>query len=250
MNRITISSNKGIVIGLTIISFWAASLIFLLSTNFAKMPLIGIVAAMLLQTFLYAGLFITAHDAMHGLVAPKRKRLNKVIGTLCVILYALFSFKRLRIEHHKHHAHPGSEDDPDFHDGEHRGLWAWYFHFMKTYVTWRQIAGMAIAFNIMQHLFKISQLNLVLFWVAPVLLSTLQLFYFGTYLPHREPAGGYDNPHRAKSNEFSVIWSFLTCYHFGYHWEHHEYPQVPWWKLPAMRREIYIQQIKIRQRIN
>ncbi|MCI0691246.1 fatty acid desaturase [candidate division KSB1 bacterium] len=228
--------NKGIVIGLTIILFWAAGLIFLLSLNIARTPLFGIVSAVLLQTLLYTGLFITAHDAMHELVAPKRKRLNNFIGTLCVILYALFSFKRLRIEHHKHHAHPGSEDDPDFHDGEHRGFWAWYFHFMKTYVTWQQIAGMAIAFNVMLHLLKISQLNLALFWIAPALLSTLQLFYFGTYLPHREPAGGYDNSHRAKSNDFSVIWSFLTCYHFGYHWEHHEYPQVPWWKLPKIRK--------------
>ncbi len=236
MQNLSMAFNKGIVIGLTIILFWAAGLIFLLSLNIARTPLFGIVSAVLLQTLLYTGLFITAHDAMHELVAPKRKRLNNFIGTLCVILYALFSFKRLRIEHHKHHAHPGSEDDPDFHDGEHRGFWAWYFHFMKTYVTWQQIAGMAIAFNVMLHLLKISQLNLALFWIAPALLSTLQLFYFGTYLPHREPAGGYDNSHRAKSNDFSVIWSFLTCYHFGYHWEHHEYPQVPWWKLPKIRK--------------
>ncbi|MBD3338449.1 MAG: beta-carotene ketolase, partial [Candidatus Lokiarchaeota archaeon] len=23
--------------------------------------------------------------------------------------------------------------------------------------------------------------------------------------------------------------------HFGYHWEHHEYPNIPWWRLPAVR---------------
>lgn len=26
--------------------------------------------------------------------------------------------------------------------------------------------------------------------------------------------------------------SFLTCYYFGYHLEHHLYPNVPWWRLP------------------
>jgi beta-carotene ketolase (CrtW type) len=202
------------------------------------MPLVGIMAAVLLQAFLYTGLFITAHDAMHGLVAPKRKKVNAFIGALCVILYAHFSFKKLRREHQKHHAHPGHDDDPDFHDGLHPNFWPWYFHFMKTYVTWQQIAGMAMAFNCMLHLLKIPQLNLLLFWAAPALLSTLQLFYFGTYLPHREPAGGYDNPHRARSNDYSVLWSFVTCYHFGYHWEHHEFPHVPWWKLPATRRQI------------
>ncbi len=230
-------SSQGIVIGLIVILLWTANLYFLLSIDIANLPFYTLIPAMLTQTFLYTGLFITAHDGMHGLIAPRNKKINNFLGTLCVILYALFSFKRLRAEHQKHHAHPGRAHDPDYHDGEHRGFWAWYFHFMKTYVTWQQIAGMAIAFNIMLHLLKISQINLTLFWVAPALLSTLQLFYFGTYLPHREPAEGYDNPHCAKSNEFSVFWSFITCYHFGYHWEHHEFPHVPWWKLPAVRRK-------------
>jgi beta-carotene ketolase (CrtW type) len=228
---------RGIFIGLAIILLWTAGLFALLSIDLMAIPLYGVIPAMLAQTFLYTGLFITAHDAMHGLVAPKRKRLNQLIGTLCVILYALFSYKRLRAEHRQHHAHPGSDDDPDFHDGAHPGFAAWYVHFMKTYVTWRQIAGMAMAFNLMAHVLKIPQANLIVFWAAPALLSTLQLFYFGTYLPHREPAGGYDNPHRAASNDFSVFWSFITCYHFGYHWEHHEFPQVPWWRLPTIRRE-------------
>jgi beta-carotene/zeaxanthin 4-ketolase len=62
----------------------------------------------------------------------------------------------------------------------------------------------------------------------------LQLFYFGTFLTHREPTEGYTNPHRTTSNHFSHFWSFITCYHFGYHKEHHEYPQLPWWKLPEI----------------
>jgi beta-carotene ketolase (CrtW type) len=237
MNKILIASNKGIFIGLAVILLWMANLILLLSTDIASLPLYSLIVVMLVQTFLYTGLFITAHDGMHGLIAPRQIKVNRWIGTLCVILYALFSFKKLRVEHQKHHAHPGSDDDPDFHDGEHPGFWAWYFHFLKTYVTWQQIAGMAIAFNIMLHVFKIPQVNLILFWVSPALLSTLQLFYFGTYLPHREPAGGYDNSHRARSNEFSIFWSFITCYHFGYHWEHHEFPHVPWWRLPGVRRQ-------------
>lgn len=240
MNKLIVASHHGVLIGIAIILLWTASLFLLLSTELARFPFYGVIPAILIQTFLYTGLFITAHDGMHGLIAPRSKSANNFWGTLCVFLYALFSFNQLRREHHRHHAHPGSADDPDFHDGEHRGFWAWYFHFLKTYVTWPQIAGMALAFNILLHLFNVPQINLLLFWVVPALLSTLQLFYFGTYLPHREPAGGYDNPHRARSNAFSVFWSFITCYHFGYHWEHHEFPHVPWWKLPSVRRQLLL----------
>ncbi|MGH7454408.1 MAG: beta-carotene ketolase, partial [bacterium] len=84
MQNQPITPNKGIFIALSIIMLWATSLIFLLSINIAMMPLLGIVSAMLLQTFLYTGLFITAHDAMHRLVAPKYKKLNNFSGTLCV----------------------------------------------------------------------------------------------------------------------------------------------------------------------
>jgi len=79
--------------------------------------------------------------------------------------------------------------------------------------------------------------NLLLFWVAPALLSTFQLFYFGTYLPHRLPAAGYDNMHRAVSSNYPVWLSLLTCFHFGYHLEHHVQPVVPWWRLPRLHRQ-------------
>jgi beta-carotene ketolase (CrtW type) len=72
--------------------------------------------------------------------------------------------------------------------------------------------------------------NLILFWELPAVLSTLQLFYFGTYLPHR---GVHDkgNIHQSRSQAKNHIWAFISCYFFGYHYEHHAYPHMPWWKL-------------------
>ena len=75
--------------------------------------------------------------------------------------------------------------------------------------------------------------NTLIFFAGCSILSAVQLFYFGTYLPHRGP---HVNEHRARSNDFSTLWSFLTCYHFGYHLEHHRYPMVPWWRLPTARK--------------
>jgi beta-carotene ketolase (CrtW type) len=227
--------HSGTVIAATVMVSWFVCLILLLTSDLSTLHPLLIAGGVFLQTFLYTGLFITAHDAMHGTIAPKHKKLNHFLGTVCVILYALFSFEKLRTEHRKHHAHPADADDPDFHDGEHDGFWSWYLHFMKNYVTWKQILGMAVALNVMLHIFDISLANLLVFWIAPSLASTLQLFYFGTYLPHRQPEKGYSDHHRSSSNDYSTLISFVTCYHFGYHWEHHEFPGVPWWQLPEVR---------------
>ena len=233
------TTNKGLFIAVAIIGLWGLSLALLLTRDIAHIAHINIAlmpVGILCQTFLYTGLFITAHDAMHGSVCPAHPRINNIIGAVAVGLYALFSYRKLLEKHWAHHRTPASHKDPDFHDGEHNGFLRWYLHFMKEYLSWKQIIGMTIVFQIMEYILTIPALNLILFWVAPALLSTIQLFYFGTYLPHRTPADGYDNPHRAKSNAYSTFWSFITCYHFGYHWEHHEYPYVPWWHLPAIRK--------------
>lgn len=229
-------ANKGLFIAATIIGLWGLSLTLLLTLDVAHINIALIPIGILCQTFLYTGLFITAHDAMHGSICPTYPRANNVIGAIAVRLYALFSYRKLLKKHWEHHRTPASDTDPDFHDGHHTDFLAWYFHFMKEYLSWKQIVGMAIVFQSMEYVLGISTLNLILFWVSPALLSTLQLFYFGTYLPHRMPEAGYDNRHRAQSNAYSTLWSFITCYHFGYHWEHHEYPYIPWWHLPVIRR--------------
>ncbi len=224
---------KGIAAATTILLAWATLLSFTVTHEQAwawwTLP------AMALQTFLYTGLFITAHDAMHGTISPDYPRINRFFGALAVGLYALFSFKRLNEAHWEHHEHPASEDDPDFHNGHPHPV-RWYLDFMIHYLSVWQILAMAIIFNALQYGVGLTATNLVLFWIVPSLLSTWQLFYFGTVLPHREPDEGYADEHRASSNDFSPLVSFLTCYHFGYHWEHHERPDIPWWALPRFRR--------------
>jgi beta-carotene ketolase (CrtW type) len=171
---------------------------------------------------LYTGLFITAHDAMHGTVSRSAK-LNSFIGQLCTGLYAAFSFNKLLEKHHKHHRHVHSDDDPDYHEGN---FFSWYFTFMRRYLSIWQILIMAFAFNVLKLWF--SETNLLLFWVLPSLLSTLQLFYFGTWLPHH---GTHDNQHYSRSQSKNHLAAFVSCYFFGYHYEHHDAPWLPWWCL-------------------
>ncbi len=231
----------GLLSALIIIGLWASSLLFLLYLDISQIQFVWILLAILLQTFLYTGLFITAHDAMHGVVFPKNPKINNLIGSLAVLMYALFSYKELVKKHWLHHHHPASELDPDFHDTKHKNFFAWYFHFMKGYWSWTRLIGLMFIFSFLNYALHVPKINLALFWAIPPILSSVQLFYFGTFLTHREPEGGYSNPHCAKTTPLPVFWSFITCYHFGYHKEHHEYPDVPWWKLP----EVYKRNTKI-----
>ena len=236
MNEKRIISIQGILISTAIIVAWLASLVILLARDLNAMSPFIILSGILWQTWLYTGLFIVAHDAMHGRVYPENRMINDIFGRFALTLYAFLSFSFLRNKHWDHHKYPASTNDPDFNEGVHSSFLRWYLKFMKSYWSWGQVIAMAIAFNILSHLVKIPMLNLILFWILPAIASTFQLFYFGTYLPHRETTQGFKDKHRARSNEYPVLLSLITCFHFGYHWEHHAFPNLAWWQLPAKRR--------------
>lgn len=193
-------------------------------------------ALIAVQCWLSVGLFIVAHDCMHGSFLPGRPLVNRVVGQLCLGLYAGFSFAKFRAKHFEHHAHPGTEHDPDFHAGSPRNPVPWFAHFFSSYVGWREAAAILSIVAFILLVLHASLLRLVLFWGLPALLSAVQLFYFGTFLPHRQDKT-FEIARPARSSDFSWIVSLLTCFHFGYHLEHHQHPGVPWWLLPALRRQ-------------
>ena len=169
---------------------------------------------------------------MHGSVAKKRK-LNNFIGHLATMLFAFLSYRILQKEHYKHHQFPATDDDPDF-STRSNNFFVWWFDFMKNYVTWWQIVLMAIVFNVL--LIWFSEATLLSFWIIPAILSTFQLFFFGTYLPHRRPFTGEMEPHKARTQKKNHLWALLSCYFFGYHWEHHESPTTPWWQMYKIKQ--------------
>ncbi|XHX78289.1 MAG: fatty acid desaturase [Stenomitos frigidus ULC029] len=228
----TTSNNgyTGLAIAGTIFTVWLTSLLVLLQLE-SRQPLL-LLFAILWQTFLYAGLFITAHDAMHNCIVPQHPKVNHGIGFLALLFYGWLPYRKLRKAHWQHHQYPASEADPDFHNGKDTHGLLWYARFMGRYWSWWQLSAIAGTYHFLSRVLHVSETNLILFWAVPSLLSSAQLFYFGTFLAHREPPDGYQNPLRANSVYRPYIWSLLTCYHFGYHQEHHAYPQVPWWRLP------------------
>ena len=161
-----------------------------------------VLAAILFQAWLSTGLFIVAHDAMHGALAPGQARLNRAIGTLCLSLYAGLSYRRLAASHAFHHRHVGTEEDPDFHAPDPTRALPWFLSFFRGYYTHAQIARITIA-AIIYMVLGAGLLNIFIFWAVPALVALWQLFYFGTYLPHRHQETPFADHHNARSTRLS-----------------------------------------------
>ncbi|MEO8209944.1 MAG: fatty acid desaturase [bacterium] len=221
----------GIAITIIIILSWGTHLIYCLSSvqpSFLS-PLMYL--HLFLQAYLYTGLFITAHDAMHGNVSGNKK-INSITGTVCSFLFAGLSYKKLLKNHWSHHTNPGTDGDPDFYSGSHN-FFIWWFVFLKRYITVGQLIIMAIIFNVLKIFFQ--EFSVWLFFVTPAFISTLQLFFFGTYLPHRTPHSHEMKPHNSRTQKTNHLWAMISCYFFGYHSEHHSYPKTPWWKMYKLK---------------
>jgi len=228
----------GVTLAVLVFAAWAVMHVYALF--FHPWTTAGLIAAPFLVVFLtwlYVGLFIVAHDCMHGSLVPFRPAVNRWVGRIALFCYAGFDFDALNPKHHLHHRHSGTAGDPDFHDEHPHDFWPWYVKFFREYFTGREFVAIAL-FNLIYLALGASIVNVLVFWALPAVLSSLQLFTFGTYLPHKpELRPEFTDRHRARSNDYAWWLSLLTCFHFGYHHEHHLYPGVPWWRLPAARAE-------------
>jgi beta-carotene ketolase (CrtW type) len=221
----------GLVIAISIIVLWGTHLFFSLTQVTVDISNPWLYVHILIQLYLFTGLFITGHDAMHGTVS-KNRPLNQAIGYLCAFLYAGMWYRSLIRYHGLHHMYPATERDPDYSVGS-QNFFVWWFRFMMHYLTWIQLLIMAVLYNILRIWFP--DWTIISFWVIPAVLSTFQLFYFGTFLPHRLPHTETMGVHKARTLRSFHLWAMLSCYFFGYHREHHESPRTPWWQLYKLK---------------
>lgn len=217
----------------SIIVAWIFHLVFTLRSD---LSLPALIFHILLQTFLSTGLFITTHDSIHGIAAPKNRLLNARFGQIAAFLYGGFSYSKLSQAHWLHHDHPVSSEDPDYTSDQEERFFHWLFEFGKRYYGWREFLLMHVHVAMVLIISGGSVFKLFAFFAVPAWLSALQLFYFGTYLPHRTKRGSaHVDACNARSNDLPIWLSLLTCYHFGYHHEHHRFPSAQWWVLPRIK---------------
>jgi len=242
---LTFATRRGLLLAAGILLGWLGSWLLLLPTTLFHLSPGLVVLAVLGRTLLQTGLFIVAHDAMHGTLWPTRPLANRRIGQLALQLYAALPYEHSRHNHLLHHRHAGTFRDPDHHGEGNSSVGSWYLRFMAAYlspsqltvlvVSWLMLAAFAAPFS------ASSVANVVLYGALPVLLSSLQLFVVGTFLPHRPSASGAGEApeeHQPRSLDLPGWLSLLACFHFGYHWEHHAFPHLAWHELPAAKRRI------------
>jgi beta-carotene ketolase (CrtW type) len=232
----------GLLLGTGIFGGWLATLVMALWADPAWWTPATAGLAVALRTFLQTGLFILGHDAMHRTLVPGRPLLNDGLGRLALLLYAGLPYGRCRRHHLRHHRFPGSRRDPDFRRASGDGVLSWYARFMGNYLSLGQLVLLLSSWLAVAAGLTVLDPRRVLavptFWVLPLVLSSFQLFLFGTYLPHRGDGSGPASRHAVRSLGYPHLLSLLACYHFGYHREHHAHPAVPWFRLPQLRLRV------------
>ncbi len=230
----------GITLALAIIAAWLTlhvGAIFVVDWSTTPLWLGAVVIAV--QTWLCVGLFIVAHDCMHGSLAPGRPAVNRAFGRTALFLYAAFSYDRLLPKHHMHHRRSGTPDDPDFCPEAPSAFGPWFLRFFLQYYGWREFTVMATAMTLYVVATGAAVGAILAFYALPAVLSAVQLFYFGTFRPHRlEDETPFVDRHNTRSDAFPPLVSLFTCFHFGYHHEHHLAPTTPWWRLPTAHRAL------------
>ncbi len=166
----------------------------------------------------YVGLFIISHDLHHN---KNPSFYQNFLGRLCLFCYGGFRLEDFSKNHNLHHKFPGLiNKDPDF-DNSYPIIW--YSKFIYRYISINQLVNEIIIFQLL-YFTKVNFENMLLFWFIPCIYASIQLYYYGTYLVHKEN-GMIINSNLPK---FAKL---LTCYNFGNHKEHHKYPNKSWLEL-------------------
>ena len=238
-DSLKVSAWRGLQLGALIGVSWLVTLVIGLRLDLHQLHPLVITAWVLVRSFLHTGLFILAHDAMHNSLVPGHGLINQRIGRVCLWLYAGLNYDACKRNHQRHHQMPESEADPDFCPAHNRSLLAWLVRFLRNYLNPAQLSRLILVLTVLllaaQPLQSQPFVTVSVTFLLPLLISTAQLFFVGTYLPHRKDHNQTGHEVSIKSLNLHPFASLLACYHFGYHREHHNNPKAPWFLLPELR---------------
>lgn len=219
--------------------------------------LVGIPAIFLAAASLH-GISLFTHEAVHS-VLGKSRIFNDVLGALCA-WPVLQNFSAYKVLHLRHHKFLGVEGDPDHYANY--SSWTWMIFIMNwlrlligypVYIVmipilgfrqgrprdrfWIVVESLAVcALGVAVYLSPLPTTVILYGWVLPMILINSFVNVRGmsqhTLLPHPEdPVLG------SRTILSNPITRYFMC-NENYHLEHHLYPRVPWYHLPALHREL------------
>lgn len=207
-------------------------------------------------------LAVLAHEAAHYRFVRSRK-LNDLLGELCLAWPLLSSLRRYRSVHRLHHRYLNTDSDPDWHRnqpqrlGECRSVWqrllllsgitdAWQllraFHGVEKRQSVRLDCGWLIGrLSFMSTVFLVlwfsgNAVALIQFWLVPYLLVFLPMMRFRGVSDHWGLGRGAGIG-AARHVEVGPLAAWLCYPHrINYHLAHHLFPGVPACHLPSLHQ--------------
>ena len=209
-----------------------------------------ILTAYLLGGIANQNLFLAIHEITHNLAFKSiaANRLLAIFVNLPVGVPFAMTFKPYHIEHHKHLGEDGIDTDMP----TRLELMVLNNVLGKAFFATFQLFFYAIrpGFVRVQKLTAWHMLNICIqllfdFMICYLCGSPVPLYYFlmsSFFAGSLHPiAGHFIAEHYMFSNIEQETWSYygplnIFTYNVGYHNEHHDFPSVPWTRLPALRK--------------
>jgi fatty acid desaturase len=232
-------------------------------------PLTYFLAVLLIGARMHA-LAILMHDATHFRFLKNRKWNDIVTNVL--VMYPIFSsIEQYRKNHLAHHQHLNTEDDPDW--AAKLGKRAFTFPKTKAEFIWTVLSYLTLVQGFLDALWFLKRFGAnseeapgkkegtpklrlafylllftlisvqgwwgyyLAFWVVPYLSTFFMYQYIRSVAEHFGELA-YDHllssTRSVKANWLEKL--LLAPHNVGYHLEHHLYPAVPYYHLPALHR--------------
>lgn len=209
-----------------------------------------VITAYALGAFANHALFVLMHDYTHNLVFRKTNanRLGSIFANIAIVFPAAIGFRNYHLLHHKYLGIRGLDADLPTptearwvgHSRWRKLLWLSMFWAVQAFqrpTTVKKIRTLDgwVVFNAAAMVAAMAPMAWLFGWwpVAYLFLSTL--FSLGVH-----PVGARWIQEHYVFREGQETYSYYgplnkLSFNMGYHNEHHDFPQVPWSRLPAIR---------------
>lgn len=205
--------------------------------------------AYIVGAFISHALWVMIHEASHGLLF-KRKVPNLLVGILANLPHIFASSVSFQRYHLKHHAHQGEHDLdadlPDFWEARlvsnnpfGKMLWFLFFPVFQVTRTARLNIALFDKWVLINWLIQLTFNVVIIVFLGPkAFVFMLASFFFSVGL---HPLGArWIQEHYLTLDPTQETYSYYgplnkVAFNVGYHNEHHDFPSIPWNKLPQLK---------------